>query len=161
MELLRDGGPQAQELMDDLAHLVFFPPDVIALEGAFAGDLDAAQFVEAAKVLEQRTVGQPDGKDPILLAEQLAGDVAPQSAAAVELVVLLSAGSDPFVPGQPAPEIGLQESGFQAALQEQFIDVEEVVAELTVIDVALNGGQGLRKRWLEGDNLCVRHEASL
>ena len=87
--------------------------------------------------------------------------MAPQRAAAVVLVVLLSAGSDPFVPGQPAPEIGLQESGFQAALQEQFIDVEEVVAELTVIDVALNGGQGLRKRWLEGDNLCVRPEASL
>src|SRR5579863_7919917 len=157
MELLWGGGPQAQELMDDLAHLGFVPPHIITLEGAFAGDLDAAQFVEAAEVLEQRTVGQPGGKDPILLAEQLAGEVAPQCAAAVELVVLLSAGSDPFAPGQPAPQIGLQESDFQAALQEQFIDVEEVVAELTVIDVALNGGQGLRKRWLEGDNLCVRH----
>ncbi len=158
-KFLRVGGAQVQKLMDDLAHLGFGPPHVITLEGAFAGDLDAAQFVEAAEVLEQRTVGQPGGKDPVLLAEQLAGKVAAQSAAAVELVVLLSAGRDPFVSGQPAPQIGLQESGFQAALPEQFIDVEEAVAEFTVIDVARNGGQGLRQRRLEGDNLCARHAA--
>jgi hypothetical protein len=58
----------------------------------------------------------------------------------VELVVLLGAGADLFARGQPALEIGLEELGFQAAPNQELTDVQEVVAELTVIDVAFDGG---------------------
>ena len=79
------------------------------------------------------------GKGSILLVEQPAGDIAAQSPTAVDWVVLLGAGVDLFAASQPALEIELQELGFQAALGQQLMDVQEVVAEVAVIDVALDG----------------------
>jgi hypothetical protein len=32
--------------------------------------------------------------------------------------------------------------GFQTALEQQFVNAQKLVAELTVIDIALNGGYG-------------------
>ena len=157
MKGLWGGSALVGQLINDLTHLLFGPPLVVTFEGAFAGDLDAAQFVDAAEVLQQRTVGQSGGKDPILLAEQLAGEVAPQSAAAVALVVLLGAGADLAALSQPALEIGLKEAGFQAALKQELVNAQEVVAKLTVIDIALDGGEGLRQRHLKGNNSGVRH----
>ena len=147
--------------MDRLAHWGFRPPEVIALERAFAGHLDAVHFAQAAEVLQKRAVGQTGGKAAIVLPEQVAGEVAAQGAAAVELVVLLGAGADLFALGKPALEIALQEAGFQAAVNQELINEQELVAELAVIDIALDGGQDLRQRGLEWNNDGVRHGARL
>jgi hypothetical protein len=41
---------------------------------------------------------------------------------------------------------------FQAADQQHLIDLDQLVAESPVIDVALNGGQDFGQRQLKGNN---------
>ncbi len=154
-------GAQAQELVGGRLHLGLRPPFVIAFEGAFAGDSHAVHLADSAEVLEQGAVGQAGGKATEVLRQEAAGEVAAQCAPAVELVVLLGFGADFFAAPEPAFEIGLQQLGFQAALDEQTVDAQELVAQIAVVDIALDGGQDLREGRLKGNNQGVRHGARL
>ena len=61
----------------------------------------------------------------------------------MELVLLLGSGADALLPGQPALEIRREQLGFQVTLNQQAVDAQQLVAKVTVIDIALNGGQDL------------------
>jgi hypothetical protein len=57
-------------------------------------------------------------------------------------------------------KIGLEELLFQAAARQHLIDLEQLVAESSVIDIALDGGQNFGQRQVEWDNEAG-HEASV
>jgi len=157
MQLRRGGGAQAQELAKEGSHLGFRPPKIIALKRAFAGHLHHVDSTNDTEVLQQRAVGQPGGEASVVLPEQDSADITAQSPLAVELMILLSLGADPFALAQPAAEVFFQQLGFQAALDEQPFDAQQLIPEFPVIDVALDGGQDLRQGRLEGNNSRVWH----
>lgn len=49
-------------------------------------------------------------------------------------------------------EIGLDELIFQAAVHQHLIDLEQLSAESSIIDIAFDGGENLRQRQVERDN---------
>ena len=161
MQTLRGRGTLVEEMADEGAHFGFGPPQVITLEGAFAGNPDDINLADQTEVLQERTVGQAGGQAAEVFFEQQPGDLAAQGPLAVKLVVLLRLGADFFALAQPAAEVGLQELSFQAAEVEQVFDAQELIAQVAVIDIALDGGQDLRQGRLEGDNAGVRHGVSL
>src|SRR5436309_3521542 len=61
------------QLLDLGMDVCFWPPSGIALEGALGGDSHRSQFIEAAKELEERAVGQADGKAAKIFFEQEPG----------------------------------------------------------------------------------------
>jgi hypothetical protein len=129
------------------------------LEGAFTRDGNDLDLTEQTKALQERTVSQAGGKAPEVFFEQNPGDIATQGALAVELAVLLGLGTEGFALAQPPTKIVFQESRLQAALEQQLIDEQKLIAQVAVIDIALDGGQGLRQQWLKGNNNGVRHSA--
>jgi len=143
---LGGGGAHAQELLNHWPDLGLGPPLVVTFERALAGHGDAGQFTEAAEVLEQRAIGQAGGKAAIVLGHEGASDVAAQRASAVALAVLLGLGADLLVLAPPTLQIFFHQASFQAAGNQQGIDAQQLVAELAIIEVALNGGQDLRQR---------------
>ena len=77
----------------------------------------------------------------------------------MELVLLLGLGADALLPGQPALEIRLDHLGFQVALNQQAVDAQQLVAEVAVIDIALDGGQDVGQWQFERNNSGSRHGA--
>jgi hypothetical protein len=55
-------GALGQEAIDQAANGRFFPPQAIALEGAFAGDAHALDGADAAEVLDEGAVGEAGGE---------------------------------------------------------------------------------------------------
>jgi hypothetical protein len=88
------------------------------LEGALGGHLHAAQFAEVAEELEQGAIGQPGREATWGLPDQDAGEVAPQGASAVELLVLLGLGAGLWVLTQPPLQTRFQQLGLQTTLDE-------------------------------------------
>jgi len=161
VQFLRGSTCHAQQLLHHLAHLGLGPPLFIALEGALAGHGDAEHLADAAEVLEQGAIGQAGSEATKVLLEQDSGEVAAQSAATVELPVLLSLGAGVLALGKPALQILLHQLGFQAAVAQQLSDAQELLAQEAVIDIALDGGQDLRQERFKRDNRGIGHEASL
>jgi hypothetical protein len=161
VQLLRGLGSQEQQLVHGMSHLGLGPPFVITFEGAFAGHPHTIDLADAAKILEQGTVGKAGGKAPKVLPEEVTGEIGAQRPSAMKLVVLLGFGADFLASWEPIFEIRFQQLGFQATLGEQGVDLQEVLAQLTVIDIALNGGQGLREGQLKGNNGGGGHAARL
>ena len=93
--------------------------------------------------------------------DEVPGNIAAQGAPGVELVVLLGLGADALLPGQPALEVRLEHLGFQLALHQQVVDAQELVAEVAVIDIALDGGQALGQWQWERNNRGGRHGTRL
>ena len=151
------GGPQGKQFIDYVTDFRLGPPCIIALEGGLAGHRDAQHFTEAAEALEQGAVGQSSGQSAVILLNQTTGDIATQRAPAMALMVLLRLGTDFFALAQPTLEILLHQARFQAAANQQGIDVQQLITELAVVDIALDGGQDLRQREFKGDNGGVRH----
>ena len=112
-------------------------------------------------MLQERAVGQAGGQAPIIFVQEDTRDIAAQGALAVDLASALSAGADSFLALGPAVQIALDELPLQSALAEQFVDALELLAQVSVIDIALDGGQDLRKRRLERNDGGVRHGARL
>jgi hypothetical protein len=158
-QLLRIGGAQAEQFMDDLPDVGLRPPSIIALERALAGHGDARQLTEAAEPLQQGTVGQAGGKPAIILGQQQTSDIGPQSSAAVALAVLLRLAADLFTLAQPAPQAAFHQASLQPAGEQQGIDAHQLIAQLAIIHIALNGGQDLRQWQFKWDNGGVRHDA--
>jgi len=156
VQSLGGGGALDEELADEGADFGFGPPPIITLERAFAGNGDDIDLADQAEVLQERTVGQTGGEGAVIFFQEQPGEIAAQGPLAVQLVVLLGFGAD-FFACQPAVEIGLQELSFQAAEAEEAFDAQELIAQVAVIDIALDGGEDLRQGRLEGDNGGVRH----
>src|SRR3990170_956892 len=148
---------EVQELMNDLPNLVLRPPLVIPFERAFARDLDAVDLTDPAEVLEQRTVGHSCGEFAVIMLEQKPGDVAAQGASAVGLAGVLSFGTDILEPAYPTLQIAFNQLSLHAAGAEHLIHVQELVAEIAIIDIALDGGQNLWKLGLERNNSGALH----
>ena len=161
VQLRWGGSPQGQELINEWAHFGLGPPLVIALNRALAGHLHQVDPANATEVLEQRAVGQADGKAPVVLPEQSPSDIATQCALAVKLMVLLSWRTELFASAQPAAQVGFQELSFQTTFDEQCVDVQQLIAPLAIIDITLDGGQDLRQGRLEGNNNSSGHGDSL
>jgi len=154
-----------EQELDGLLDLGQIRPLGIALEEAFAGDADAVQFGQAAEPLEQGTVGQAGGETAKAFAQEGAGEVAAQGPAGVDLVVALGFGGG-RAPGElralePLLDTLLEELLFQAALDQQFVDALQLPAELLVIDIALDGGQGGLERQGKRNEYETGHEARL
>ena len=141
-----------EQLARKLTHVGFGPPGGIALEGAFARHADPVDFTDATEKLEQRTIGQAGGELAIALVQELTGEVAAQSTTTVQLALLLSFGTDLLLALSPMFQIGLKELIFQAAASQHLIDLEQLVAESSVIDIAFDGGENLGQRQVKRDN---------
>ena len=74
------------QLFDPRAQRLGWQPVGIVLQRAFAGHAHGGQFLQSAKPAEQRTFGQPPAQPAIILAEQAAQHIAPQSLVTVPLV---------------------------------------------------------------------------
>src|SRR5208337_5279996 len=98
-------------------------------------------------------------KAAVILLDEDTGSIAAQGAPSVELVVLLGLGADALLLDQPALEVGFEHLGFQRALRQQAVDAHELVAEIAVIDIALEGGQDEGQWECERNNIGNRHGA--
>jgi hypothetical protein len=111
------------------------------LEGALAGHGDDSQLAQSAEVLQERAVGQSGSKSPVIFLEQTPGDVTAQGAPAVALAGGLGFGTNPLALAGPALQVFFHELSLQAAGVEQLVDAQKLVTQLSVIDIALDGGQ--------------------
>ena len=72
------------------------------------------------------------------------GDVPTQGGgAAVELLVLLGFGAGLWMLVQPASQTDHQQLGIQTTLEEQVVRAHQLIAQVTIIDNSINGGQSL------------------
>ena len=104
-------------------------------------------------MLEQRTVGQPNRKPAKILLDQATQDIASQGTTSMNLDMQLSFGRDILKPhlGFPLFEGFGDKLMFDLALGEQLIDAQELITQLTVVDIAFDGRQGRLKRLLNGN----------
>ena len=92
---------------------------------------------------------------PIIFVQEDTREIAAQGTLAVDLARVLGAGADWLLALGPTIQIALDELPFQSALAEQLADAPELLAQVSVIDIALDGGQDLRERRLERNNRGV------
>ncbi|PYJ91136.1 MAG: hypothetical protein DME62_15845 [Verrucomicrobia bacterium] len=147
------------ELVDQRANRGFIGPLRIALESALGGYLDAIQFAQSAEVLQERAIGQTDGETPKVFHDQSARDVTPQGAAGMDLNLALGFGGDvlEWATGLPVFETRRDELFLNAALNQELIDTQELIAQTPVIDIAFDSGQRRLEGLLNG-NQASRHE---
>ncbi|MDO8540749.1 MAG: hypothetical protein Q7S40_09970 [Opitutaceae bacterium] len=135
-----------EQFVDEPIERGLVGPVGIALQGALVGDNDAVELGCPAEVLEEGAVGEADSEAAKVLLQERAQEIATQSAAGVELEVQLDTGADRRVTLRPGFEAVGDETSFAAGEPQQFVDAQELVAHLAVIDIALDRGQG----WAQG-----------
>src|SRR5207245_5869193 len=129
--------------MNQPAHSGLLAPLRIALQSALGRHLDPIHLGHPAEVLEQRTIGQADGKAAKVFHDQSAGDVTAQSAARMDLNLALGLGGNVFEfgPSLPVLEAVCNELRFDTAVKQKLIDAQELVAQTLIVDIAFDGGQ--------------------
>ena len=96
-------------------------------------------------MLEQGAIGNAGSEATEVLPQEGAGNIAAQRAPAMLLEVPLRLGRRSSAARlglrQPVLETGANKLSFQAAATEQLIEGEELIAQETVVQVALDGRQ--------------------
>lgn len=70
----------------------------------------------------------------------------------MKLALLLSLCADPLLAFEPAFQIGLDEMVFQTTEDQVVVDLEQLVAERSIIDIAFDGLENLGQRQFKWNN---------
>ena len=130
------------QLVNQGLHSGLVGPLGITLQGTLGWHTDSIDLTDATEVLKEWTVGQTDRNPPEIFHHEGAHNIASHGPTSMDLNLALGLGRDvlELALGLPVVKSRSDEVFFDAAVNEQLVHAQELIAQASIVDIAFDSG---------------------